>query len=73
MTYKINVSLKDPKTADAKHYEEAKKQVEEQGGKIVNEYKLIKGFTAEFPDDKVHALASNEFLNVENDGKVTTQ
>lgn len=44
-TLSLQVSLKDPKTADAKHYEEAKKQVEEQGGKIVNEYKLIKGFT----------------------------
>lgn len=44
----IQVSLKDPKTADAKHYDAAKKQVEEQGGTIVNEYKLIKGFTYVF-------------------------
>ncbi|KAI5358020.1 Putative peptidase S8 propeptide/proteinase inhibitor I9 [Septoria linicola] len=71
MPYKINVSL--AKDADAKHYDTAKKQVEDQGGKVVNEYKLIKGFTAEFPDDKVHSLSSNEHINVENDGVVKTQ
>ena len=42
--HNVKVSLKE-KTADPKHYEAAKKQVEEQGGKIVNEYKLVKGFT----------------------------
>jgi hypothetical protein len=44
LTVSAQVSLKE-KTADPKHYEAAKKQVEEQGGKIVNEYKLVKGFT----------------------------
>ncbi|EMC96626.1 hypothetical protein BAUCODRAFT_34001 [Baudoinia panamericana UAMH 10762] len=67
----INVSLKDGAAAD--QLDAAKKQVTDQGGKIVNEFKLIKGFTAEFPEDKVHTLSSNEHLNVENDGKVTTQ
>ncbi|CAK1360966.1 uncharacterized protein RHO25_005416 [Cercospora beticola] len=71
MPYKINVSLQ--KGADAQHYDAAKKNVEDQGGKIVNEFKLIKGFTAEFPDDKVHSLSSNEHINVEKDGVVTTQ
>ncbi|KAM3423722.1 hypothetical protein BST61_g1134 [Cercospora zeina] len=71
MPYKINVSLQ--KGADSQYYDTAKKQVEEQGGKIVNEFKLVKGFTAEFPDDKVHTLASNEHINVEKDGLVTTQ
>ncbi|CAK3809386.1 Hypothetical predicted protein [Lecanosticta acicola] len=68
----INVSLKD-KNGDAGQLEEAKKQVTEQGGKVTTEFKLIKGFTAEFPDDKVHSLSSNEHINVEADGKVTTQ
>nr|POE94556.1 hypothetical protein CFP56_16796 [Quercus suber] len=67
----INVSLKEGASAD--QLDAAKKQVTEQGGKIINEFKLIKGFTAEFPADKVHSLSSNEHLNVENDGKVTTQ
>jgi len=31
------------------------------------------GNSASFPDDKVHTLSSNEHINVENDGKVTTQ
>ncbi|THY35621.1 hypothetical protein D6D01_01178 [Aureobasidium pullulans] len=51
----------------------AKKQVTEQGGKITTEFKLIKGFTAEFPEDKVHTLSSNDHINVENDGEVRTQ
>ncbi|KAF2861652.1 hypothetical protein K470DRAFT_269731 [Piedraia hortae CBS 480.64] len=67
----INVSLKEGANAD--QLEAAKKQVQDQGGKITHEYKLVKGFTAEFPDDKVQTLASNEALNVEADGKVTTQ
>ncbi|KEQ95138.1 hypothetical protein AUEXF2481DRAFT_5379 [Aureobasidium subglaciale EXF-2481] len=67
----INVSLKDG--ADASQLDSAKKQVTEQGGKITTEFKLIKGFTAEFPEDKVHTLSSNEHINVENDGEVRTQ
>ncbi|KAK3651116.1 hypothetical protein LTR56_005880 [Elasticomyces elasticus] len=76
----INVSLKDGASAEqldaCVKYPRAlvaKKQVTEQGGKIINEFKLIKGFTAEFPEDKVHTLQSNEHLNVENDGQVKTQ
>ena len=30
-------------------------------------------FSASFPDDKVHSLSTNEHINVENDGEVTTQ
>ncbi|KXL42412.1 MAG: hypothetical protein FE78DRAFT_191752, partial [Acidomyces sp. 'richmondensis'] len=51
----------------------AKKQVIDQGGKIVHEFKLVKGFTSEFPEDKLHTLQSNEHLNVEEDKQVTTQ
>ncbi|KAK3628567.1 hypothetical protein LTR56_018510 [Elasticomyces elasticus] len=84
----INVSLKDGASAEQldayvkylpgrthglTNSYSAKKQVTEQGGKIINEFKLIKGFTAEFPEDKVHTLQSNEHLNVENDGQVKTQ
>ncbi|KAK4544494.1 hypothetical protein LTR36_004065 [Oleoguttula mirabilis] len=39
----INVSLKDG--ASAEQLDAAKKQVTDQGGKIINEFKLIKGFT----------------------------
>ncbi|KAF2772166.1 hypothetical protein EJ03DRAFT_348971 [Teratosphaeria nubilosa] len=67
----INVSLKDGASAD--QLDVAKKQVTDQGGKVVNEFKLIKGFTAEFPADKVHTLKSNEHLNVEADSQVKTQ
>ncbi|KAG9849629.1 hypothetical protein KCU86_g15869, partial [Aureobasidium melanogenum] len=67
----INVSLKDG--ADASQLDAAKKQVTEQGGKITTEFKLIKGFTAEFPEDKAHTLSSNDHINVENDGEVRTQ
>ncbi|GAB7332565.1 hypothetical protein MBLNU13_g04345t1 [Cladosporium sp. NU13] len=51
----------------------AKKQVTDQGGKIETEFKLVKGFSASFPKDTVHTLASNEHIEVENDGEVTTQ
>ncbi|KAL1305432.1 hypothetical protein AAFC00_002316 [Neodothiora populina] len=67
----INVSLKDG--ADSAQLEQAKKQVTEQGGKITTEFKLIKGFTAEFPEDKVHTLESNDHINVEADQVVKTQ
>jgi hypothetical protein len=36
------------------------------------EYGLMNN-SASFPEDKVHTLSSNEHINVENDGKVTTQ
>ncbi|KAF2479453.1 hypothetical protein BDY17DRAFT_303893 [Neohortaea acidophila] len=67
----VNVSLK--KGASEDKYEEAKKQVTEHGGKITREFSIVKGFTADIPDDKVSALESNEHITVERDGKVTTQ
>ncbi|KAI7278737.1 hypothetical protein KC345_g5794 [Hortaea werneckii] len=83
----INVSLKEGASAD--QLDAAKKQCSDQGGKIVHEFKLVKGFTAdtelcadtaflahisaEFPADKVHTLSSNEHINVEDDKQVTTQ
>ncbi|KAI9709194.1 MAG: hypothetical protein M1828_002533 [Chrysothrix sp. TS-e1954] len=67
----INVSLK--KDAPVGELEKAKKSVQEQGGKVTDEYTLIKGFRAEFPADKVHTLATNEHMDVEADGEVKTQ
>ncbi|GAB7359062.1 hypothetical protein MBLNU230_g5134t1 [Neophaeotheca triangularis] len=64
----INVSLKEG--ASAEQLEAAKKQCTEQGGKITKEFTLVKGFTAEFPADKVHSLSSNEHIDVENDGEM---
>ncbi|KAK3056794.1 hypothetical protein LTR09_002587 [Extremus antarcticus] len=54
----INVSLKDGASADK--LEEAKKHISEQGGKVTHEFKLVKGFTADMPEDKVSTLQSNE-------------
>ncbi|KAF2222830.1 hypothetical protein BDZ85DRAFT_281875 [Elsinoe ampelina] len=59
----INVSLKDG--ASVEELDKAKKQVTDQGGKIVND--------AEFPADKVHTLKTNEHLDVEADSEVKTQ
>ncbi|KAF2719303.1 hypothetical protein K431DRAFT_114361 [Polychaeton citri CBS 116435] len=67
----VNVSLKEG--ADASQLEAAKKQVEEQGGKVTHEFKLVKGFTAEFPSDSAHTLESNDHINVEADSEVKTQ
>ncbi|KAI5211620.1 hypothetical protein E4T42_08156 [Aureobasidium subglaciale] len=71
LTRKPRVPLMQQGCTDV--HRSAKKQVTEQGGKITTEFKLIKGFTAEFPEDKVHTLSSNEHINVENDGEVRTQ
>ncbi|KAF2010431.1 hypothetical protein BU24DRAFT_427561 [Aaosphaeria arxii CBS 175.79] len=66
-----NVTLKSGASPD--ELEAAKKKVTDQGGKIINEFSLIKGFTAEFPADKVNALETNEHITVEADGEVKTQ
>ncbi|KAK3201465.1 hypothetical protein GRF29_185g1062729 [Pseudopithomyces chartarum] len=67
----VNVTLKSG--ASPEELENAKKQVQEKGGKITNEFTLIKGFTAEFPDDQVNALETNEHITVEADSEVKTQ
>ncbi|KAF2198107.1 hypothetical protein GQ43DRAFT_474844 [Delitschia confertaspora ATCC 74209] len=66
-----NVTLKDG--ANPTELENAKKAVTDKGGKITNEFTLIKGFTAEFPEDSVQALESNEHITVEADSEVKTQ
>ncbi|KAJ9666896.1 hypothetical protein H2201_003030 [Coniosporium apollinis] len=67
----INVSVKDG--GDAGELEKLKKQIQDQGGKITHEFKLIKGFTAEVPDDAISTLQDNQHLNVEPDQEVRTQ
>ncbi|EUC41807.1 hypothetical protein COCMIDRAFT_40056 [Bipolaris oryzae ATCC 44560] len=67
----FNITLK--KDAPKEELEAAKKKVTDQGGKIVNEFTLIKGFTAEIPDDVVSTLESNEHVTVEKDAEVRTQ
>ncbi|KAF1952342.1 hypothetical protein CC80DRAFT_552474 [Byssothecium circinans] len=67
----INVTLNSGASKD--ELEKAKSQVQEQGGKITHEFTLISGFTAEFPEDKVHSLATNDHITVEADGEMRTQ
>ncbi|KAG9195424.1 hypothetical protein G6011_00545 [Alternaria panax] len=67
----FNITLK--KDAPKEELDAAKKHVTDQGGKIVNEFTLIKGFTAEIPDDAVSTLESNEHVTVEKDSEVRTQ
>lgn len=67
----FNVTLKEG--ASPEELENAKKTVEDQGGKITHTFSLIKGFTVEFPPNAVYALKSNNHITVEADGKVTTQ
>ncbi|CBX99097.1 hypothetical protein LEMA_P083360.1 [Plenodomus lingam JN3] len=66
-----NVTLN--KDASASDLEQAKQHVKDQGGEIVSEFTLIKGFTAKLPDDLVTTLKSNDKVTVEHDGEVTTQ
>ncbi|OCK76801.1 hypothetical protein K432DRAFT_428466 [Lepidopterella palustris CBS 459.81] len=67
----INVTLKSG--ASPEELDNAKKTVTDQGGKIINEFKLIKGFTAQFPPDNVHSLKTNDHITVEADSEVKTQ
>jgi len=71
MPQQINVTLKSD--ADASKLEDAKKKITEAGGKILHEFKLVKGFTAQVPDDHVSTLSADESLTVEKDGQVSTQ
>ncbi|KAL6708033.1 hypothetical protein ACN47E_003467 [Coniothyrium glycines] len=64
----FNITLN--KDADKSELEAAKKHVTDQGGKIVNEFTLIKGFTAEIPDDAVSTLESNDKITVEKDAEI---
>ncbi|KAA8611703.1 peptidase inhibitor i9 protein [Pyrenophora tritici-repentis] len=64
----FNITLK--KDAPQEQLDAAKKHVTDQGGKIVNEFTLIKGFTAEIPDDAVTTLESNEHVTVEKDAEM---
>ncbi|KAF2760543.1 hypothetical protein EJ05DRAFT_498504 [Pseudovirgaria hyperparasitica] len=67
----INVSLKEGHSKEK--LEAAKQSITDQGGKITKEFKLIDGFTAEIPDDKLSTLESHEGVDVEKDQVVTTQ
>ncbi|EER29157.1 uncharacterized protein CIMG_11467 [Coccidioides immitis RS] len=67
----FNVTLKP--NASAEELEKAKEEAKKTGGTIRHEYKLIKGFTLEYPDDHVHFLQSSQYVNVEQDGPAKTQ
>ncbi|KAJ9660109.1 hypothetical protein H2198_002806 [Neophaeococcomyces mojaviensis] len=66
-----NVTLKE--NASAQELDKAKQKAKDQGGEIKHEFTLIKGFTVEFPDDKVGVLSTNDDIHVEQDGEVKTQ
>jgi len=66
-----NVTLKE--NANEEELTKAKENAKSSGGEIKHEFSLIKGFTVEFPDDKVGILQTNDHIHVEQDGEVTTQ
>ncbi|KAL8990878.1 MAG: hypothetical protein Q9169_008009 [Polycauliona sp. 2 TL-2023] len=67
----FNITLKDGAAAD--QLSKAKDTAKEQGGEIKHEFTLIKGFTVQFPEDRVTTLETNEHIHVEQDGAVKTQ
>jgi len=67
----FNVTLKENASPD--ELTKAKEEAKSQGGEIKHEFTLIKGFTVEFPADKVGVLKTNEYIHVEQDGEVRTQ
>ncbi|KAF3483005.1 uncharacterized protein GIQ15_02329 [Arthroderma uncinatum] len=64
----FNVTLKPG--APAEEIDKAKASAKKNGGTIRHEYKLIKGFTVEYPDDHnlEDVLKSTNYVNVEQDG-----
>ncbi|RVX75668.1 hypothetical protein B0A52_00024 [Exophiala mesophila] len=66
-----NVTLKEDATPDK--LSEAKQKAVSDGGVIKHEFTLIKGFTVEFPEDKVGVLQTNDHIHVEQDQDVKTQ
>ncbi|OXV09057.1 hypothetical protein Egran_03176 [Elaphomyces granulatus] len=66
-----NVTLKEG--GSEAELEKAKQDAKNEGGEIRHVYKIIKGFTVEYPDDHVTALKSNKDLHVELDGPVRIQ
>lgn len=67
----FNITLKE--NASPEELKKAKDKAVDQGGKILHEFTLIKGFTVEFPPDTISCLATDENIVVEEDGMVTTQ
>ncbi|MCJ1464987.1 hypothetical protein MMC07_003602 [Pseudocyphellaria aurata] len=67
----FNVTLKTGSSPD--ELVKAKEKATSQGGVIKHEFTLYPGFTVEFPDDKINVLETDQHLNVEQDGVVTTQ
>ncbi|MCJ1256494.1 hypothetical protein MMC24_004315 [Lignoscripta atroalba] len=66
-----NVTLKE--NASPEELSKAKDTAKSQGGSITHEFTLIKGFTVDFPADKVGVLESNDHIHVEQDAEVKTQ
>jgi len=66
-----NVTLKEG--ASPEELNKAKEKSKSEGGEIKHEFTLIKGFTVEFPEDKVGVLSTNEHIHVEQDQEVRTQ
>ncbi|KAK2874929.1 hypothetical protein FQN49_001930 [Arthroderma sp. PD_2] len=64
----FNVTLKPG--APAEEIDKAKESAKKNGGTIRHEYKIIKGFTVEYPNDhnQDDILKSNQYVNVEQDG-----
>ncbi|KAI0903533.1 hypothetical protein F4824DRAFT_499151 [Ustulina deusta] len=60
--------------ATPEQVEGAKQHAKDQGGKITHEYKIIKGFAVEFPQDQINTLESYEHVQgVELDQEMKTQ
>ena len=50
-----------------------KQKAKDNGGTIVNEFTLVKGFTVSYPKGHVNVLSSDEHVDVEADSEVSTQ
>ena len=66
-----NITLKE--NAPESALQKAKDKAKAEGGSIEHEFTLIKGFTVDFPEDKVGILKTDDEIHVEASGEVRTQ
>ncbi|KAI2824768.1 hypothetical protein CBS147343_9698 [Aspergillus niger] len=71
MPHQYIVSLK--KESPPEELEKAKKTATDNGGKIVKEFALVKGFVVQYDDEQVSTLESSDHIHVEKDSEVSIQ
>ncbi|KAF2221437.1 hypothetical protein BDZ85DRAFT_283508 [Elsinoe ampelina] len=68
-----SVLVSYPEGTDDSVVEQAKKDIEDAGGKITHTYSIFKGFAAEAPAQVLEVSIATEGVTIEDDQTFTTQ